>query len=136
MILKKIYLYVGLKVWNFKFKIKSGCKHKFFTKFENQTNWKRCHKYIFVLIKYWVQYLFHFFYKKCSSDSVFFMVFTRTQNFLHFGWKMDRTSSSSFNVFQVLQRFLRWNFSRVWASWKLGVENERGCPLFIRGFRE
>ena len=35
------------------------------------------------------------------------------------------------SILQVLQRFVRLNFSRVWVSWKLGVENERGCPLFI-----
>ena len=38
---------------------------------------------------------------------------------------------SSSNVFQALQRFLRQNFSRVWASWKPGCENERRCLLFI-----
>ena len=39
--------------------------------------------------------------------------------------------SSPLNILQVLQRFLRQNFFKTWASWKLGVENERGCPLFI-----
>ena len=41
------------------------------------------------------------------------------------------SSSSPSNVLQVLQRSLRQNFSKAWASWKLGVQNERGCPLFI-----
>ena len=31
----------------------------------------------------------------------------------------------------VLHSFLRQNFSRVLAFWKLRVENESGCPLFI-----
>ena len=31
----------------------------------------------------------------------------------------------------VLRVFLRQNFSRTLTSWKLGVENKKGCPLFI-----
>ena len=46
-------------------------------------------------------------------------------------FKHFECSSSSSNVLQVLQSFLRWNFSRTWASSKLVVKNERGCPLFI-----
>ena len=41
------------------------------------------------------------------------------------------SSSSPSNVLQFLQRYFGRNFFRACASWKLGVENERRCHLFI-----
>ena len=46
-------------------------------------------------------------------------------------FKPFECSSSSSKILQVLQKFLRQNFSRAWASWKLGLQNEKECPLFI-----
>ena len=106
------------------------------------------HKYNFVLIKWWVQIALLILSSLLSwlKREIFFNLVGRWIN-----WSSQRISSfelvrdllsfkffksfkcfsSPLNVLQVLQRFLRHNFSRVWASWKLGVENELGYALFI-----
>ena len=73
------------------------------------------------LVRRWIERSSQWFSNlKLVRDFLFFKFFT-----------LFECSLSSSKMLQVLQRFLRQNFSRAWTSWKLRVENERRCPLFI-----
>ena len=126
------------------------CKHKI-SQLQKIKQLKRnmvC-KYKFVLMNNEYNLFSIFFYKKIPFDSIFFELdLNKRSSWL---WLEDglnnlhnkslalslleiccpSSSSSPLNVFQVLQRLLRLNFSRAWAFWKLGLQNERGCLLFI-----
>ena len=80
------------------------------------------------------------FTKECSSDSISFVILTRTGNFLHFDWKMDQTiftmnlwlwACQRFVILQVFQ-VLRIFFKLFEDSWIFGWNSsvlERLDPL-------
>ena len=79
--------------------------------------WSRLKQWLFLtLVERWIEW----FSQQISS-------FELIQGLLFF--KFFKPFECS--ILQVIQRFLRQNFFRTWASWKLGVQNERRCPLFI-----